>query len=124
MFDAALNTKENQAPCYAIRISFKMTNGTRLTVPLGVGDKKPEQNPGSGFCGTYAPIWMRGSHPTTDNVVKDVTACGAAPFAFPIGCAYSFAIKVIKCGKFFLYRLKEPKLCYLAYCAGKFSFTL
>ena len=86
------------------------------------GNKMPTQNPGAGFCGTYAPIWMKGTHPTTDNVVKDATACGAVPFAFPLGCGYSYAIKVIKCGNFFLYRLKEPQLCHLAYCAGKFSF--
>ena len=83
------------------------------------GHKMPTQNPGFGVCGTYTPIWMKGTHPTTDNVVKNATACGAAPFIFPLGCGYSYAIKVIKCGKLFLYRLKEPELCYLAYCAGK-----
>ena len=82
------------------------------------GNKMPTQNPGTGFCGTYVPIWMKGTHPTTDNVVKDATACGAAPFVFPLGCGYSYAIKVIKCGNFFLYRLKDPQVCSLAYCAG------
>ena len=85
------------------------------------GNKMPTQNPGNGFCGTYVPIWMRGTHPTTDNAVKNATACGGVRFAFPIGCAFSYAIKVIKCGNFFLYRLKEPQVCHLAYCAGKFS---
>ena len=88
------------------------------------GNKMPTQNPGFGVCGTYVPIWMRGTHPTTDNVVKNATACGAVPFVFPLGCGYSYAIKVIKCGNFFLYRLKEPQVCYVAYCAGKFSSTM
>ena len=82
------------------------------------GNKMPTRNPGTGLCGTHVPIWMRGTHPTTDNVVKNATACAAAPFVFPLGCGYSYAIKVIKCGNFFLYRLKEPQVCYLAYCAG------
>ena len=83
------------------------------------GKTIPTENPGNGFCGTYVPIWFKGTHPTTDNVVKDAKACLAIPFVPPAGCGWSYDIKVIKCGTFYLYRLKEPQVCDSAYCAGK-----
>ena len=83
------------------------------------GDMMPTENPGSNVCGTYIPIWFKGTHPTTDNVVMNATACAALPFVFPFGCGTSYDIKVIKCGSFYLYRLKDPKQCQFAYCAGK-----
>ena len=83
------------------------------------GDTIPTHNPGNTFCGTYIPIWFKGTHPTQDNVVVDAKACLAVPFIPPAGCGKSHDIKVIKCENFYLYRLKEPKLCDSAYCAGK-----
>jgi hypothetical protein len=46
-------------------------------------------------------------------------ACAAVPFRRPRGCGVQFAIKVVNCGGFFLYQLKEPKYCNYAYCAGR-----
>lgn len=83
------------------------------------GDTMPTQNPGNGYCGTYIPIWFKGDHPTQENVAVDAKACLAVPFIPPAGCGRSYDIKVIKCGNHYLYRLKEPKLCHSAYCAGK-----
>ena len=85
------------------------------------GDKMPEFNPGVRHCGTYVPIWMNGKHPTKLGETVDRTACAAIPFRRPAGCGGKFDIKVINCGSFFLYQLKEPKQCSLAYCAGRFK---
>jgi hypothetical protein len=83
------------------------------------GNTMPTENPGTRRCGTYVPIWFSGEHPTEENVVVNATACAAVPFVLPIGCGVSYDIKVVKCpGNFYLYRLKEPKECSLAYCAG------
>ena len=84
------------------------------------GDTMPTENPGILHCGTYVPIWLNGDHPEEDNVLRNVTACAAIPFLFPPGCGVSYPIQVIKCpGDFYLYKLKEPRQCSLAYCAGK-----
>ena len=85
------------------------------------GNTIPNHNPDNGFCGTFVPIWFKGIHPTQDNVVTDAKACAAIPFRRPSGCGISYDIKVIKCGSFYLYRLKEPKQCDLGYCAGKIA---
>ena len=110
---------------------FEQTDNTRLCDRNFIEDDKwyrfdsvagntmPTENPGNGFCGTYIPIWFKGTHPTTDNVVMDAKACLAVPFIPPAGCGWSYEIKVIKCGAFYLYRLKEPQVCSSAYCAGK-----
>ena len=84
------------------------------------GNTIPTKNPGLRHCSTYVPIWFKGEHPTAENVEVDAKACAAIPFVFPIGCGVSYDIKVVKCpGDFYLYKLKEPKQCSLAYCAGK-----
>ncbi len=88
------------------------------------GKTMPTQNPGNGFCGTYAPIWFKGTHPTRDDVVMDAKACVAVPFIPPAGCGISYNIKVIKCGTYYLYRLKAPNQCDLAYCAGNVLNTI
>ncbi|XP_028406132.1 von Willebrand factor D and EGF domain-containing protein-like isoform X2 [Dendronephthya gigantea] len=82
------------------------------------GNTIPDHNPTRGFCGTFVPIWFKGTHPTQNNVVTNAKACAAVPFLRPEGCGISYNIKVIKCGSFFLYRLKEPQQCDFAYCAG------
>ncbi|XDV15925.1 hypothetical protein PO909_015860, partial [Leuciscus waleckii] len=67
-------------------------------------------------CGTSAPLWIRGGHPTvTDGVVtRDV--CGH----WVNYCCYfgSFPIKVKACpGNYYVYELVTPTFCDLAYCA-------
>ena len=83
------------------------------------GDKMPEFNPGLYHCGTYIPMWMNGKHPSNVGVEVDRTVCASIPWLWPPGCGYSASIKVINCGSFFLYQLKPPPYCTLAYCAGK-----
>ncbi|XP_035685656.1 uncharacterized protein LOC118422245, partial [Branchiostoma floridae] len=65
-------------------------------------------------CGTHAPVWMRGPHPTIEEGVVTRTVC-----AFWDGndCKWSWEIKVLSCpGDFFVYKLRKATQCILAYC--------
>ena len=90
---------------------FEIANGNKLATT------RPKVN----HCGTYSPIWMNGSHPTVVDGVVLRKACAHIPSAFPIGCRYSYDIKVLNCNGFYVYQLKPPKSCFLAYCIGKSS---
>ena len=88
------------------------------------GNEMPTTNPGYNKCGTIVPIWMDGTHPTVAEDEKDVTACAPVPFLAPPNCGVSFNIKVVNCSGFYIYRLKEPQECSLAYCAGLQNHTI
>ena len=94
-------------------------DGTWYRFQSLAGNQMPTTNPGFWHCGTYAPIWLKGSHPKVGEGVVDRKACVSLPFVFPIGCGISYKIKVVNCGDFYLYQLKEPGQCSLAYCAGE-----
>jgi hypothetical protein len=96
-----------------------ITSGSWYRFRSVAGDKMPEFNPGLYRCGTYIPLWMRGTHPANVGVQVYRTACAPVPYSWPPGCGYSLNIKVINCGSFFLYQLKPPRYCTVAYCAGK-----
>lgn len=83
------------------------------------GNEMPTTNPRLGKCGTYAPIWMNGTHPSVADDVIDTIACAGLPRVTPLGCGVQYKIKVVNCSGFYLYRLKSPRQCSLAYCAGK-----
>jgi fibrillin 1 len=85
------------------------------------GNKMPEENPGPNHCGTYVPIWMNGDHPDEVGTIENRIACAGIPWTFPVGCGVSYKIQVINCGTFYLYNLREPDRCTLAYCAGMYS---
>ena len=96
----------------------KITDGLWYRFISPAGDRMPEFNPGILHCGTYIPIWLNGDHPTSVGVKVDRIACATIPWKWPPGCGEWFNIKVINCGSFFLYQLKEPKYCTYAYCVG------
>jgi hypothetical protein len=85
------------------------------------GGQMPTTKPKVGSCGTYIPIWMNGSHPTSEDGIVARKACAYVPFAFPFGCGYSYNIHVRNCSGYYIYQLKTPRNCILAYCAGKLS---
>ena len=87
-------------------------DGTWYRFISAVGNKMLETNPGNRRCGTYAPIWLNGHHPTVDSVV-------VMPWLHPV-CGIAYNIIVVKCGNFFLNRLKPPKQCSVAHCAGNY----
>lgn len=69
-------------------------------------------------CGTQAPIWMKGALPNTVKITEDRIAC-INFFNIFNGCYQSLLIKVRNCGGFFVYYLKPPFGCPIAYCAGR-----
>ena len=81
-----------------------------------VGGKMPETKVGRGHCGTVAPIWMRGQHPSIAEGIVTRTAC--VNFNNLHGGCIPISIKVKNCTDFFVYRLVPPYGCQMAYCAG------
>uniref|UniRef100_A0A672MJG6 UMOD/GP2/OIT3-like D8C domain-containing protein n=1 Tax=Sinocyclocheilus grahami TaxID=75366 RepID=A0A672MJG6_SINGR len=70
-------------------------------------------------CGTIAPLWLNGGHPTVEDGVVTRDVCGH----WSNNCCYfqSNPIKVKACpGGYYVYEFVSPSACYLAYCAGKY----
>lgn len=66
-------------------------------------------------CGTAAPGWMMGSHPTQGEGVVTRTAC----FHWNNDCcSMSNSIRVKNCGGFYVYQLVGPTHCDLRYCGN------
>ncbi len=86
-----------------------------------VGGEMPEFKIDRLHCGTIAPIWLQGSHPTTDEGIVDRTAC--VNFNNMFDDCLSFNIQVKNCNNsFYAYYLVPPPFgCFTAYCAGTFS---
>ena len=85
------------------------------------GGEMPTTKPNLNRCGTYIPIWMNGSHPAINDGIVPRKACANIPFKSPLGCGYSYSIQVRNCSGYYIYKLKAPHHCLLAYCAGKLS---
>lgn len=82
------------------------------------GDKMPDVKVDADHCGTHAPIWLNGRHPKEkgENVVRQ--ACINA-FDLLNGCWDSFDISIKNCGDYYVYYLRPPNYCAVAYCAGE-----
>ena len=64
-------------------------------------------------CGTHAPGWLRGGHPTVAEGAVRRKVC----FHWTSGCCqFSTNIRVRNCGAFYVYRLNPPPVCILRYC--------
>lgn len=83
-----------------------------------VGQKMPERRVPINHCGTQAPIWLDGVHPTKpgENVVRK--AC-INVFELSNGCYEALYINITNCGDHFVYYLRPPWYCAAAYCAGE-----
>nr|XP_021336104.1 uncharacterized protein zmp:0000001031 isoform X2 [Danio rerio] len=67
-------------------------------------------------CGTHAPLWLSGGHPTLEDGVVTRDVCGH----WSNNCCYfqSNPIQVKACpGGFYVYEFVRPTTCNLAYCA-------
>ncbi|XP_039521321.1 uncharacterized protein LOC120474776 [Pimephales promelas] len=67
-------------------------------------------------CGTHAPLWLNGGHPTVEDGVVTRDVCGH----WSNNCCYfqSNPIKVKACpGDYYVYEFVRPTACSLAYCA-------
>ncbi|XP_048577410.1 oncoprotein-induced transcript 3 protein-like [Nematostella vectensis] len=82
-----------------------------------VGGEIPTTKPEPNMCGTFAPIWMRGTHPDTIGVTKETTACVNVNNRNN-GCFRSIDMCVEMCsGGYYVYYLRPSYGCSMAYCA-------
>lgn len=71
-----------------------------------------------GRCGTFAPGWLSGTHPTLAEGAVEREVCFHW-FAWRSDCClFSTFIKVRNCGKFYVYKLRPPPVCSLRYCGN------
>lgn len=80
------------------------------------GGKIPEEKVPENRCGTQAPVWLNGLHPANkgEKVVRE-----ACIHVFGDGCWEAFDINITNCGDYFVYYLRHPHYCAVAYCAGE-----
>lgn len=67
-------------------------------------------------CNTAAPMWLNGTHPSSDEGIVDRTAC-----AHWSGhcCLWNTPVQVKACDGYYVYNLTAPPECHLAYCTGE-----
>ena len=98
---------------YDISPDWKGPGWYRMTGAAGT--RIPEKSPGVGHCGTHAPGWMSGVHPSTPGDQAVATVC------FHWGskdCGLNVTTTVIHCGDFYLYELPQTPWCVLRYCGS------
>jgi len=72
-------------------------------------------------CGTDAPLWLNGGHPTVEDGVVTRGVCGH----WSNNCCFfqSNPIEVKACPEgYYVYKFVSPTTCSLAYCAGKYVY--
>ncbi|XP_031572274.1 von Willebrand factor D and EGF domain-containing protein-like [Actinia tenebrosa] len=82
-----------------------------------VGGMIPTTKPKPYHCGTVAPIWIKGTLPTTKGQTVVTTVC-VNMFDMKDGCVRKHQISVKHCGNYFVYLLVPTRGCTIAYCAG------
>lgn len=88
-----------------------MTAWYRFTGEAGIA--MPETCPGKSSCGTSAPGWLDGKHPT----VADGEVMRRVCYHWEGSCCHwSNDIFVRNCGYFFIYYLSPPGGCDRRYC--------
>ena len=88
------------------------------------GDQMPESPVPRNKCGTHAPGWLNGTHPSVAERVVSRKVC----FHWSNNnCHWSTMIQVRNCGNYFVYKLGKPPACSLRYCGeskGKLELRL
>ena len=79
------------------------------------GDRILDKCVPEGRCGTDAPGWLQGNHPT----VAEGVVTGKVCYHFKDNCClWSNNISVKNCGEYFVYQLRESPGCKLRYCGN------
>ena len=79
------------------------------------GNEMPTSCVPENRCGTQAPGWFEGSHPTMVGQVGSGKVC----FHWAGNCCrWRAKIKVKRCADFFVYELVRPPACALRYCGN------
>ena len=88
------------------------------------GNQIAESEVPTWHCGTHAPGWLNGTHPSEADGAVDRQVC----FHWTGGnCQWSKNIQVRNCGDFYVYKLVKPPGCSMRYCgeqAGKWPVNL
>ena len=80
------------------------------------GDQIPESCPRQWSCGTHAPGWLSGKHPTVLEGVVTQKVC----YHWSSGCCtWHNNIKIRNCSSYYVYELVKPPVCSLRYCGNK-----
>ena len=80
----------------------------------GAGTRMPEHEIEYRHCGTRAPGWLNGKHPTENGQIVDRQVC----FTYSSDSCYTYIqVQVIKCDTYFLYYLEDIPYCYYRYCS-------
>ena len=79
------------------------------------GTMIPEEVVPAYMCGTNAPGWMNGVHPTTfgEEVERQICYTWSGN-----SCYISNNVNVTNCGAYYVYKLVSPQTCDMRYCAA------
>ena len=80
------------------------------------GDQIPEECVPTGRCGTWAPGWLNGRHPTVEEGIVTREVCYHWNNK---GCYWKNDIRVRNCGNYYVYELQPPPVCNLRYCGNQ-----
>lgn len=80
------------------------------------GDQMPDKCVPTGRCGTRAPGWLNGQHPTEQESVVTREVCYHWKKEC---CKWKNDIKIRNCGEFYVYELQKPPTCDLRYCGNQ-----
>ena len=78
------------------------------------GTEMPTSCVGNYRCGSYAPGWLSGSHPSVAGGAVNATVC----FHYFGCCDLSTSIRVRNCSGFYVYELGPTPGCWLRYCGN------
>ncbi|XP_051939200.1 uromodulin isoform X2 [Hippocampus zosterae] len=79
----------------------------------------PERCIDENMCGTHAPLWIRGPHPTQSNMIASRTVCNAWEGECCHFASHNIHVKLCStaASSYYVYKLVKPSTCRLAYCA-------
>ncbi len=77
------------------------------------GTRMLESCPSQNSCGTHAPGWMSGGHPS----VNEGQVTRTVHFNWSNSCSHwSTSVQVSNCGDYYVYELNGTPVCSLRYC--------
>ena len=79
------------------------------------GSKMADTRVAKYYCGTQAPGYLTGGHPTVAQGIVSRKVCFYWSYSY---CRWYRYIRVRNCGAFYVYELSKPPACNLRYCGN------